>query len=231
MTKDQFDPESNYDHFYSHHRFEPFPVPFDCHEVLPRAGWTLDIANEIKAKSLLDLCCLDGFVALTLAKHCGTLEDIVGVDLSEPGISRAKDLSLQFDNPEARRIEFNQESVEDYLNRVDEKFDMILMFEAIEHFKDTPYVIKLCKQHLNPGGRVLISTPDAEEFYGIGNDDACHLQYYSHKSQAQMTIDGIVSEWEGRPIISLPDEIESLGGTVVDDNVFNYLIHLSATFS
>lgn len=225
LSKDQFDPQKNYEEFYVGHKFEPFPKPFDAHEVLPRAAWTLDIADQLKATSLLDLCCLDGFVPLTMAKHCATLTKIHGVDLSEPGIKRAKDLTLELNG---RDIKFYQDSVERFLETTKGKYDMILMYEAVEHFKDTPYVIDLAKKHLTSRGQILISTPDAEEFYGIGNHDACHLRYYSHRGEEDW--DDLTRIWEGRPILSLPDEIESLGGTVCENQVWNSLIHLRASF-
>lgn len=225
MDKKDFKPAENYNHFYEHHKFEPFPKPFDAHEVLPRAGWTLDVADEIEATSLLDLCCLDGFVALTLAKHCVTLTKVHGVDLSEPGITRANELAKKLDTQD---IKFYQSEVEKWLETHHGKYDMILMFEAVEHFKDTPYVIEQCKKHLTPRGQILISTPDAEGFYGIGNDDACHLRYYSHKAEDQWG--DLTRKWEGRPILSLPDEIEKLGGVVYENEVWNNLLHLRAGF-
>lgn len=221
MTKDAFDPEKNYDHFYAHHKFEPFDekYAFKADEVLPRAAWTLDTALEHNYKSVLDLCCLDGFISLTLAKKLGM--KAVGVDLSEPGIEIAQARALA----ESLDARYYKDTVEQYLFKCDQKFDMILHFEAVEHYKDTPLVLKRCKRLLNPGGSILISTPDLEGFYGDSNDDACHLRVYTYRSPA---VAGVTSL--GKPVVSLPDEIESLGGKVESNDVWNELIHLRATF-
>lgn len=224
MDKSEFKPTENYDHFYTHHKFEPFPEEYalDAHKVLPRAEWALDVAKDNNYKSLIDLCCLDGYVALTLSNHNDM--KVVGIDLSQPGI----DLANKRADKHKLDASFLQMSGEEYSTK--DKFDMVTMFEAVEHFTDTPGVLKQYISYLSPGGSLLISTPDAEGFYGIGNDDACHLRYYSHKTKAQMKKSRIVEEWEGRPILSLPDLIEELGGVVQENEVWNELCHLRATF-
>lgn len=223
ITKDEFDPEENYDHFYTHHKFEPFPedLAFNCDEVLPRAAWTLDTAREQGYKSVLDLCCLDGFVSLTLGKKLGM--KVVGVDLSKPGIEIAQERAEKA-TLDAR---YYQDTVEEYLLHCGQRFDMILHFEAVEHYKDTILVMQRCKKLLNPGGSILISTPDLDGKYGDTNEDACHLRVYSHKPESEIP----ESTSLGKPVISLPAEIEMMGGTIVENEVWNDLIHLRTTFN
>ena len=56
-----FTPEK-YEEFYEHHYFEPIPIQFatKVNEVIPRFGWGFDKIEELGAKRVLDLGCLDG---------------------------------------------------------------------------------------------------------------------------------------------------------------------------
>jgi 2-polyprenyl-3-methyl-5-hydroxy-6-metoxy-1,4-benzoquinol methylase len=170
----------SYEEFYEHHHFQPIPesVATSVHEVIPRFGWAFDKVEELKPKSLLDLGCLDGSFANTIARHFGI--SVVGVDLTRDGVEiaqrRAKDNKLP--------AEFYQGFVEDWLERfVSEgrKFDCVTFFEIIEHVEDVQRVLKLIDQVLAPGGFVLVSTPDFESpLYGKNDEDnKCHIRLYT----------------------------------------------------
>jgi 2-polyprenyl-3-methyl-5-hydroxy-6-metoxy-1,4-benzoquinol methylase len=174
-----FDPE-NYEEFYSGHYFEPIPeeAALDVHEVIPRFGWAFDQVEELQPKSLLDLGCLDGSFALTIAKHFGIRT--IGVDLTKDGVDignrRAKEAKLP--------ATFVQGTVEDALfnyAKDGEKFDLITFFEIIEHVKDVQKVLKLIDAVLAPGGSVLVSTPDFEgpHFGKDDEDNKCHIRLYT----------------------------------------------------
>lgn len=221
LNKDIFVPEENYNSFYEAHKFEPLDEHTALHVdlVLPRAAWAVDVADEIEAESLLDLCCLDGFVALTLANKLGI--SATGVDLSEPGIKLAKERAHKFQLP----AQFFQMAIEDYNGS---KVDMITLFEAIEHFTDVDKVMEVIKQHLKPGGTLLVSTPDAEGHYGIRNiEDICHLQVYSYRQTDELPTYPEDSPVK-KPVISLPDYIESQGFIIEETAVWNELVSVRA---
>jgi 2-polyprenyl-3-methyl-5-hydroxy-6-metoxy-1,4-benzoquinol methylase len=220
LTKDTFDPDKNYESFYHGHKFQPWPedMILRADEILPRAGWALDTAKKLGYKSFIDLCCLDGFVATTLSHKLGM--NGWAVDLSEPGITLLNE-----------RIKTHNLPIETYLGPAEdfiapEKVDMIMMFEATEHFKDTPAVLEQYITYLNPGGSILISTPDLDGTFGDSNEDACHLRVYTYKRGK----DAPKKTSLGKVVVSAPDEIEKLGGTVRENQVWNDLIHLRATF-
>ena len=52
----------NYEEFYAHHNFEPIPEQLctTVNEVIPRFGWAFDKVDDLEAKTVLDLGCLDG---------------------------------------------------------------------------------------------------------------------------------------------------------------------------
>jgi 2-polyprenyl-3-methyl-5-hydroxy-6-metoxy-1,4-benzoquinol methylase len=172
----------NYEEFYSDHHFVPFPDEdaVNMSEYLPRVGWAVDVADEINARSVLDLGCLEGFTALTLANNVASVKEAVGVDLSRDGIELGKQRATRFDLP----VDFYQMSVEDYLKKCvkeGKKFDLICAFELMEHVKDPALVFKLIDQVKSDGGTVLISTPDFEApTYGKDDEkNKCHIRLYT----------------------------------------------------
>lgn len=179
--EDKFE-EMDYEEFYSDHYFQPFDdaTAININEVLPRGQWALDVANEIKAKAVLDLGCLEGFIVLTLANNVPSVKQGVGVDLSKDGVSLGTQRAIKFDLP----VSFYQMTLEAYLEGCVEKgqhFDLITLFEVMEHVKDPEYVLELVDKVKTPKGTVLISTPDFEApTYGKDDEqNKCHVRLYT----------------------------------------------------
>lgn len=174
----------NYEEFYSHHQFQPIAEEDfkDVHELIPRFGWAFDKIDELKPRNLLDLGCLDGSFALTIAHHFET--PVTGVDLTVDGITIANDRA------KANNLNgtFYQGAVEDWLENFAEEgktFDLITFFEIIEHVEDVQKVLMLIDRVLAPGGSVLVSTP-AFESPLFGKDDEqnkCHIRLYTMEDQ------------------------------------------------
>ncbi len=170
----------NYEDFYEHHNFEPAPEPLstNIHEYIPRFGYGFDKVEEYSPQSLLDLGCLDGSFALTIAKHFNI--PVRGVDLTEDGVNIATERADKFGLPAT----FYQGTIEGYLEAfadAGEKFDMITFFEVIEHVKDVQHLLKLIDKVLAPGGYVVVSTPDFEDpLYGKDDEvNKCHIRLYT----------------------------------------------------
>ena len=126
---------------------------------------------------MLDLGCLEGFTALTLANKIPSVQLAVGVDLSQEGIDIAK---TRVDMVRAK-VEFYKDSIEHFLQTTKEKFDFICLFEVIEHVKDPEILIKLIDQVKTNNAHILISTPDFEA-PTFGKDDEknkCHIRLYT----------------------------------------------------
>lgn len=219
LEKDTFDPTKNYNEFYSGHKFNPLDehTALNSDMVLPRVGWALDVAKEIDAKTVLDLCCLDGFASLTLASKLGV--KVCGIDLSEPGIALANERATKFDLDAG----YINSAIEEVLGTCDT--DLVLLFEAIEHFTDVDKVMEVIKTHMKPGATLLVSTPDAEGYYGFGNKDECHLRFYTYKRGKEQ----VVVTDTSKPLISLPDYLESQGFVVSECEVWNELAHARVT--
>lgn len=176
--------QDNYKEFYEHHSFVPIPdrVALSVHEVIPRFGWAFDKIEKLAPKTLLDLGCLDGSFALTIAKHLGTR--VTGIDLTRDGIEIARKRAKENNLP----AHFFQGSIELYLEDLanhNNKFDVITMFEVIEHVEDVQRVLKLIDKVLAPGGSVFVSTPSFEApTYGMNDEkNKCHIRLYTTESE------------------------------------------------
>jgi 2-polyprenyl-3-methyl-5-hydroxy-6-metoxy-1,4-benzoquinol methylase len=168
-----------YDSFYEHHFFNPLEdsTAVNAHRLIPRVGWAVDKAKELKPKRVLDLGCLEGFTALTLANNVESVERAVGVDLSQEGIDLANSRKQLVEAD----VEFYKDSIEHFLETTDEKFDFICLFEVIEHVKDPAKLLKLIDRVKTEDAHILISTPDFEA-PTFGKDDEknkCHIRLYT----------------------------------------------------
>lgn len=179
-----FDPE-HYEEFYEHHLFQPIAEEhaFDIHEYIPRFGWAFDQVAELKPKTLLDLGCLDGSFALTIAKHFDI--PVTGIDLTKDGIELANKRARQGNQTFSV---FQQGKVEDWLEKLAEggaEYDVITFFEIIEHVEDVQKVLKLIDKVLAPGGSVLVSTPSYESpVYGADDEaNTCHVRLYTTREE------------------------------------------------
>jgi len=162
----------NYNDHYRNHKFEPIAESNNAHRILARVGWAMDFVENNDVKTVLDLGCLDGYTLLTLAHHYGITG--TGVDLSEEGIQIARERS-------GEGLNFVNTSIEDYLSSTDEKFDLIIMFEVIEHVLDPKDITDMMENLLAPGGSVMITTPDYDGAYGKANYDPLHVRIYTSK--------------------------------------------------
>lgn len=172
--------EEIYEEFYEDHHFEPIPEDqaFDVHEVIPRFGWAFDKVADISPGTLLDIGCLDGSFALTVAKHLGVT--VTGVDLTKDGIQIAQERARKA-KIDADFIQGSAEEVLERFIKEGRKFEVVTFFEIIEHVKDVKRLLRLIDQVLAPGGTVLVSTPDFESpIWGKDDEDnKCHIRLYT----------------------------------------------------
>lgn len=176
--------EEEYEEFYEDHHFQPISEDdyLDAHEVIPRFGWAFDKVEEIKPDELLDLGCLDGSFALTIADKLGV--KVTGVDLTKDGIALAKERA------ENNGIDatFYQGTAEDWLEKFvkeGKKFDVVTCFEMLEHVKSPKRLLELIDKVLAYNGTVLVSTPSFESPIWGADDEAnkCHVRLYTTKDE------------------------------------------------
>ena len=111
----------------------------EADEILKEINW--------KGKKVLDVGCGTGNFALKAAKK-GAI--VLGIDFAEEAIKIAK---------KARKhanLQFEKLNVKD----VTEKYDVIVSIGTLEHM-DKPFnTLKILKKHLNPKGKIIVTTPN-----------------------------------------------------------------------
>lgn len=98
--------------------------------------------------SLLDLACGDGLLTSMFATK---FERIVGVDASSTHIAEARKKLNQAD--------FIESLIEDF--ETDERFDMVLLLDILEHVIDPISVLKKAASFLKTGGTLIVHVPNA----------------------------------------------------------------------
>ena len=118
--------------------------------------------------------------------------DVLGVDLDDKYMDKGRSLGLELKRGSAFEILGN------------DKFDLIILKDVLEHLVDVERMIKILKKHLSDFGQIYVQVPSFEalEFLGYRSD---YLRYFQnahlvHFSQASLNY--IFSKHELFPIYS-----------------------------
>ena len=116
-----------------------------------RMTYILDQINKrnIKNLKILDVGCGGGIICEPLARLGAK---VTGIDFAPNNIKAAKIHSKK----NKLKINYIYKDIEK--SKLDEKFDIILMFEVLEHLDNWKKTIKKIKKNLNKDGIVIIST-------------------------------------------------------------------------
>lgn len=135
--------------------------------------------NRLKPNiRFLDIGCASGDFGISLAKkgHSGVLIDfsedaslMVNLDLK-----KHKDLNLVF-----LKVDFNE-------FEIDEKFDLITMFETLEHIEDENKVLQKVYNLLNDQSTFIFSVPARKKLWGDSDEFVGHLRRYEKKEIADL---------------------------------------------
>ena len=106
----------------------------------------------IRPESYLDIGCGTGRY-LKCASELGLQkEKIFGIDISDKPLKELRDQGFQTECSRA----------ENYNIELENKFDLITMFHVIEHLENPKETIELIEKWLNPGGLLVIETPNID---------------------------------------------------------------------
>lgn len=107
-------------------------------------------AGLCDGKDVLDIACGEGYGSAMLA---GVAESVVGVDIDEATIERARASyaasGVEFEPGDCVSIPYQKDS-----------FDVVVSFETIEHIEDQTRFLREVRRVLRPGGLFICSTPD-----------------------------------------------------------------------
>ena len=128
------------------------------------------IKKEKKALSILEIGCGSGG-NLPLLSNYGK---VYGTEIDDEMRSAANDRKCC----EVKKGTFLPEGEIPF----DEKFDLICMFNVLEHIEDDGLAMKKIVGKLNSGGKLLITVPSYPFLWSQGDIDAHHFRRYVKKS-------------------------------------------------
>lgn len=153
------------------------------YEVKPRD----DLLNllDTRPRRLLELGCADGtnllFFRERLAAQGVRVERLVGVDVQAVR-----------DCPQYSEFEFVHSTVENFIDCSRERFDLIILWDVVEHLYNPWRSLAALRENLTPDGRVLISVPNLQNirlisavasgkfhYQETGLLDVTHIRFFS----------------------------------------------------
>jgi 2-polyprenyl-3-methyl-5-hydroxy-6-metoxy-1,4-benzoquinol methylase len=125
-------------------------------------------------KIVLDYGCGSGYGTKMLAEKA---KSVTGVDISEEAIAYAQE------NFQSENLIFA--NIDDIKNQ---KFDVIISFQVIEHIQNTKEYLKKLKSWLNPNGILVITTPERKgRIFKLQKPwNIYHIREYSIKSMSKL---------------------------------------------
>lgn len=141
-------------------RYLPFVDPGICgaeihYEHLHRYAFA---AQFVKGKKVLDLACGEGYGSFMLSNEA---ESVVGIELDEGTVKHA--IGKYF----RANLEFIQGSILDIPLEKEKIFDVIVLFEGLEHVDAHQQVLSEVNRLLREDGIFIVSTPNRETYSEI----------------------------------------------------------------
>ena len=121
-----------------------------------------------KKDIVLDAACGVGYGSSMMAEKASR---VIGIDYSEEAIKYAKNHWAK------RNILFIQGDLLYKKTYPEQKFNVIVSFETIEHLKDDKKYLKLIADHLHSKGILFISSPNSEKKHA--EDNPWHFRHYT----------------------------------------------------
>ncbi|MFL2543072.1 MAG: bifunctional 2-polyprenyl-6-hydroxyphenol methylase/3-demethylubiquinol 3-O-methyltransferase UbiG [Alphaproteobacteria bacterium] len=122
------------------------------HEIQPiRIKYIQDVLNEkhLDKMKILDLGCGGGLISEELSKLGA---NVTGIDFIKDNINIAR-IHAQKNN-----LNINYKTLDFENEKISSKFDVIVIFEVLEHLSDWKSFIKKIQYNLKPNGVLIIST-------------------------------------------------------------------------
>ena len=132
------------------HKFNPCRIIYIREKLIDHFALDSTNQNPLKNIKILDIGCGGGLLCEPL-KRLGA--DIVGIDAGEKNIAVAKIHAEK----SGLEIDYRNQDVEE-LAQTNEKFDVVLAMEVIEHVADVDLFIKSCAKLLKKNGIIFFAT-------------------------------------------------------------------------
>ena len=132
------------------HKFNPTRIAFIREKIINHFDIATDEKKPFKDIKLLDIGCGGGLLSEPMAKLGA---NVTGLDVVEKNIKTA---STHAKN-QGLKIKYIHSTVEK-ISEKDEKFDVILNMEVIEHVSDVNLFINSCNKILSPNGIMIFAS-------------------------------------------------------------------------
>ena len=121
------------------------------HAINPTRMEYINSICNMENKLILDIGCGGGILSLSMAKHKA---NVIGIDPSKKLIQIANEHSKNFNY----NLKFLNVTLEEYVQKVGNKFDIITCMELIEHVKQPEIFISMIKPLLKKDSVIFFST-------------------------------------------------------------------------
>jgi len=128
--------------------------------------WMLDLLPLTKGMRILDVACGAGKQCFSFYEKLDGDCDIMGVDVSNDLLDKAKSVSAK----KGYKIEFRKDNFNNTLGFEENQFDLLSCCFAIYYAEDIPHTIREMHRVLKPGGKLFVTGPMPENkqtFYEI----------------------------------------------------------------
>lgn len=132
-----------------------------------------------KCKSVLEIGSGVGLTGSYIRKYDDKI-NYLGIELDKEAFDKSQSLKLNTINGD-----FNM------MYKIEETFDIIMLWEVLEHLQDLNLFIKLAYKKLNKGGKIILSVPNYDKIYnypGRNNYDVfqdlppIHLNFFTKEN-------------------------------------------------
>jgi ubiquinone/menaquinone biosynthesis C-methylase UbiE len=147
--------------------------------------------NIVTGKKVLDVACGEGYGSFLL-KQSGAIE-VVGVDIDSEVIQSCQ---KNFGADRVRFIAGSAEELPDLLG--DEKFDVVVCIETIEHVTNVNLLLEGIKYVLKEGGIIILTCPNDHWYYADSEaNNVYHQRRYTFEEfqQVSSNILGTGADW------------------------------------
>ena len=147
LAEEWWDPHGK---FRPLHLFNPTRLSFLRGSLCHLLELDTEARKPLAGLRLLDIGCGGGLLSEPMARLGAS---VVGVDVSEKSIEAAKIHARE----EGVHIDYRVSDTDELL-KSDERFDVILNMEVVEHVPDPSLLVHQCAQLLKPGGILFVAT-------------------------------------------------------------------------
>ena len=131
------------------HMFNPIRIQYITDRIKQHFKINDKEVNFLKGLKILDIGCGGGLISEPMARLGGT---VTGIDASE------KNIKVAYMHSEKNKLQINYLNSSPEQLKSDEKFDVILNLEIVEHVENIDLYIKSCRKLLKKDGLMFTAT-------------------------------------------------------------------------